>query len=75
MSTITLIFGETSAPHCDGFGFYVEEGSIFDADDFASAYNLNVHDIDPQHIKSAQDASARLSPGTWLHVDFETAKA
>lgn len=69
--TIRLSFTTTTTPDFDGFCFYVEEGRLFDADDYAEAYHLNRSEIDAQHIHSAQDAAGRLNPGEWLEVTHE----
>ena len=71
MTAINLIWTKTTNPDFSGFGFYVESGRAFDADDFASAYNLNRYDINPEHIHSVQDAAAQLGDGEWLRVEFE----
>lgn len=68
MKTIRLDFNVTTSPDFGGFKFYVEEGRLFDADDYADAYNLNRSDIDAQDVHSAQDAAGRLNPGEWLEV-------
>ena len=67
-TTYSLSFKTTTEPDLGGFMFYVEAGSLFDADDYADAYKLNRSDIDPQDIHSAQDAAGRLNPGEWLEV-------
>ena len=71
MNTINLSWTKTISSGFSGFGFYVESGRAFDVDDFADAYNLNRHDINPEHIHSAQDAAAQLGDGEWLRVEFE----
>lgn len=68
MTTINLTFKTVTAPDFGGFMFFVEEGKLFDADDYADAYGLNRSDIDAQDVHSAQDAAGRLSPGEWLEV-------
>ena len=73
LTTINLSWTKTTSPDFSGFGFYVESGRAFDADDFASAYNLNRYDINPEHIHSAQDAAAQLGDGEWLRVEFSRA--
>jgi hypothetical protein len=75
MNSISLSFNETSAPDFGGFRFYVEEGSVFDAADFAEAYGLSINEIDAQDIKSVQNAAAQLNPGNWLEVTFEKVEA
>ena len=52
-----------------GLGFYVEEGQLFDADEYAEAYRINRDDIDYQSIHAVQDATGHLSPGEWLQVE------
>ena len=54
-----------------GFNFFVEEGKLFNATDYADAYKLNVSDIDAQDIHSAQDAAGKLEAGEWLEVGHE----
>jgi len=54
-----------------GFKFYVEAGGQFDALDYAEAYGLNVHDLDPDSVHWAQDAAARLMGGEWLLVEHD----
>lgn len=73
MSTITLSTKLTTNPDFNAFHFYVESGRAFESADFADAYQLNVHDIDPESISAVQDAAARLNDGEWLFVDFEIA--
>ncbi len=51
--------------------FYVEEGKLFDADDYAEVYNLNRSDMDAQDVHSVQDAAGRLNPGEWLQVEHD----
>jgi hypothetical protein len=51
-------------------GYFVQEGVLFNAEDFAETYCLNVHDIDHDDVKAATDASARLRDGEWLEVSF-----
>lgn len=74
-TTYSLSFKTVTEPDLGGFRFYVEAGKLFDADDYASAYNLNRSDIDAQDIHSAQDAAGRLNPGEWLEVTHETKTA
>jgi len=71
MATINLTFKTVTEPDFNGLMFYVEEGSLFDADDYAEAYGINRSDIDEQDIHSAQDAAGKLNPGEWLNVTFE----
>lgn len=71
MATINLTFATITDPDFGGNLFYVEEGSLFDADDYAEAYGINRSDIDEQDIHSAQDAAGKLNPGEWLNVTFE----
>ena len=69
MSTINLNFKTVTNPDFSGFMFFVESGKLFDADDYAEAYNLNRSDIDAQDVHSAQDAAAQLNDGEWLLVE------
>jgi len=69
MATINLTFKTVTEPDFNGLMFYVEEGSLFDADDYADAYNINRSDIDEQDIHSAQDAAGKLNPSEWLQVE------
>jgi len=71
METIRLKFAIVTNPDFCGFRFYVEEGLLFDVNDYAAAYNLNVCDIDAQDIHCAQDAAGHLNPGEWLEVSHE----
>ena len=71
MATINLTFSTTTTPDFGGFRFYVEEGRLFEAGDYAEAYKLNLSDIDAQDIHSTQDAAGRLNPGEWLEVTHE----
>ena len=70
MTAINLEWTKTTSPDFSGWCFYVESGRMFDADDFASAYNLNRYDINPDHIHSVQDAASKLGAGEWLLVEF-----
>jgi hypothetical protein len=65
---IKLEFAITTTPDFGGFRFFVEEGRLFDADDYANAYGLNRSNIDAQDVNSAHDAAGRLNPGEWLEV-------
>jgi len=69
MSTINLTFKTVTKPDLGGFMFFVEDGKLFDADDYAEAYSLNRSDMDAQDVHSAQDAAGRLNPGEWLQVE------
>jgi hypothetical protein len=71
MTSINLTFSTTTTPDFSGFRFYVEEGMLFNADDYADAYNLNINDIDAQDIHAAQNAAGRLNSGEWLDVTHE----
>lgn len=64
-----LTFRTVTRPYFDGFMFYVESGSLFDADVYADAYGLNRSDIEAADIHAAQDAAGRLNPGEWLLVE------
>lgn len=71
MSTHTLNCETTRNPDFGGGLFYVEDGLLFDADDYAQHAKINRHDIDAQSVHSVQDAAAQLNPGEWLLVDHE----
>lgn len=70
-TTYNLSFKTVTAPDFGGFKFYVEAGRLFDAGDYAEAYDLSRSDIDEQDIHSAQDAAGRLNDGEWLEVTHE----
>jgi hypothetical protein len=59
----------TTDPDLDGFKFYVEAGKTFDREDYAEAYGLNPHELNPRDVHAIQDASARPGPGEWLEVN------
>ena len=69
--TIRLTWNTTTSPDFGGFRFYVKEGRLFEAYDYAETYGLAAHEIDAQDIHSAQDAAGRLNPGEWLEVSHE----
>ena len=69
--TSRLIWTTTTAPDFSGFRFYVEEGRLFDADDYAEAHGMDRVDFDAQDVHSVQDAAGRLNPGEWLEVSHE----
>ena len=69
--TIRLTWNTTTTPDLGGFRFYVEEGRLFDADDYAEAYSINRHEIDGRDISAVQDATGHLNPGEWLEVSHE----
>lgn len=69
--SIKLQLTETADIDGSGFHFYVAEGDVFDADDYAEAYGLNRSDIDERGIHQAQDMSAQLVTGQWLRVEHE----
>lgn len=71
MSTINLTFKTVTQPDLGGFMYFVEEGKLFDADNYAEAYGLNRSDMDAQDVHSTQDAAGRLNPGEWLQVAHE----
>jgi hypothetical protein len=73
MSTIVLTLSFTASPDFDGFLYYVENNSGFDARDFADVYNLNYPDIDCESIDAVNDAVAQLYEGEWAVVGFEKA--
>ena len=67
MNTINLTWKTITDP--DLGGFLVEEGRLFDADDYAKALKLNRSDIDAQDVHAAQDAAGGLNPKEWLKID------
>ena len=69
--TIRLTWNTTTSPELGGFRFYIENGRLFDADDYAAAYGLTSHEIDGRDIHAVQDATGHLSPGEWLEVSHE----
>ena len=74
--TITLSYRSVPAPtdgFFDGWTWFADsETDTFDAHDYAEAFRLNVHDIDPQTIKSVQDAVNNNFGGTrWIEVTHE----
>ena len=69
--TTRLIWTTTTSPDFGGFRFYVEEGRLFDADDYAKAYGLDPHEIDAQDIHAVQGATGHLNHGEWLEVSHE----
>lgn len=71
-TAVVTLPANPTAKDFGGFVFHVEAGGEFDADDYAAAYNLNRHEIDPDAIHAAQDAAAQLNPGEWLRVEHET---
>jgi hypothetical protein len=73
MSTIILTLSFTTNPDFDGFLYYVENNSGFDAHDFADVYNLNYPDIDCESIDAVNDAVAFLNEGEWAVVGFAKA--
>lgn len=68
---IKLQSAVTTSPDFDGFNFYVEQGRLFDADDYCEAYGLRRDELDDDSVKYARDAASRLSAGEWLHVSHE----
>ena len=69
--TTRLSWTTTTSPDFGGFRFYVEEGRLFDANDYAEAYGLEPVEIDAQDVHAVQDAAGRLSRGEWLEVSHE----
>ena len=65
---IDLNWTVTTDPDLDGFKFYVEAGNNFFIEDYAEAYGLNPHELNPGDV---QAFVARLSPGEWLEVSHE----
>ena len=74
MKTYILTFKTVTTTDLGCFNFYVEEGELFDADDYADAYRINRGDIDAQDIHAVQDAAGRLNVGEWLEVTHEEAE-
>lgn len=68
---IKLTWKIVTDPDLGGWMYFVEEGRLFDADDYADCYKLNRSDIDAQDVHAAQDAAGRLNPGEWLQIDYE----
>lgn len=69
MSTINLTYTiVTDADSLVGFKYYVKAGNVFDADDYAAAYNLNRADLDADDVHAVQGAAAKLNEGEWLDV-------
>ena len=64
-----LTFKTVNSVDFSGFNFYVEEGLLFDVDDYAEAYRISRDDIDYQSIHAVQDATGHLNPGEWLQVE------
>lgn len=69
---IKLIWEIVEDMDLSGFNFYVEEGELFDFEDYCEAYNVNPQDFDPQYVKGAQDAAGRLMEGQFLLVSHES---
>lgn len=67
---IKLKWSVVQAIDLSGYGFYVEEGGLFDVADFAEYNNINQYDIDQQDVHSAQDAASKLSGGRFLLVEI-----
>jgi hypothetical protein len=57
---IHLTWTVTQKPDLGGWKFFVEFGQAFAADDYAEAYSLNPHELNPRDVHAAQDAAARL---------------
>lgn len=68
MTNIKLDWEVTTTPDFNGFKFFVEEGQLFEAEEYARVYKIHVSDIDDQDINNVQDAASRLIPGYWLEV-------
>lgn len=69
--TIRITYTTTRNPDFSGFKFLVEAGRLFDADDYADAYNLNRPDFDADDVHAAQDAAGHLCGGEWLEISHE----
>jgi len=74
-NSIALSFRSVPATAVDlgGWIWYADpETDTFWAHDYAEAYNINVHDIDPETIKCVQDAVNNNYGGThWIEVTHE----
>ena len=72
---IVLSHRSVPAPQgcADGLYWYADpETDTFSPSDYAEAFHLNVNDIDPQTIKSVQDAVNNNFGGTrWVEVTHE----
>ena len=69
MYEINLTFKTVNSIDFSGLGFYVAEGDLFDADDYAEAYRINRDDISDRDIHAVQDATGHLNLGEWLQVE------
>lgn len=69
--TTRLNWTTTTSPDFGGFRFYIEEGRLFDAGDYAEAYGLDPREIYAQDIHAVQDATGHLNHGEWLEVSHE----
>ena len=69
MATINLTYTVVTNPDSlVGFNFYVAPGQVFDADEYAEAYNLNRTDLDSDDMHTIQNAAAKLKAGEWLKI-------
>lgn len=74
MSAINLTYTViTNLDTLVGFNFYVACGHLFDADEYADAYNLNRTDLDADDVRAIQDAAASLKTEEWLRVSHSIA--
>lgn len=69
MKTYEITTKITTNPDFSGGLFYVEAGSLFDANDYAEHAGIN--NFDQDSVKAAQDRAAQLNDGEWLLVDHE----
>jgi len=74
MSTINLTCTVVSDPDSFvAFQYYVKAGEVFDVHDYAVTYRLNRADLDPDDVRAAQDAAAKLNAGESLMVSHSIA--
>ncbi|MEO6351670.1 MAG: hypothetical protein ABIO19_01805 [Burkholderiaceae bacterium] len=74
MATINLTYTVITNPDSlVGFNFYVASGQVFDAGEYAEAYNLNRTDLDSGDVNIIQNAAATLNAGEWLMVSHSIA--
>ena len=74
MSTINLSYTVVTNPESlVGFNIYVASGQVFDADEYAEAYNLNRTDLDSDDVHTIQNAAVKLKAEEWLKVSHSIA--
>lgn len=66
---IALQWRVTTDPDLGGLLFFVEAGSTFSADDYATAYGLDRGRITKADVHSINHLAARLREGQWLQVE------